>query len=336
MNCVSPRKAIIERRDEANTCIRHDLYTAATLTACSGVELLLESVFTEYYISILRDDRRRARDFLADREKWNEEHGLKHQWALGHWIRYFEASGIPGKIKAHFGTDINILRLRTLESINIEWNKCKHEIYVASPQSATYIVDILNKSLEELDFLAGDGNDEHASVAQLNKKWQNHWGNKISDWTAQSQNFTYSELLSRLSPLLNLVVGMACDPRIDFELKTSLLVAAHYVYSAIDLIPDVQDNVRTLVDDVAVLVLTMSWLIKVKKISNKLINEHWSGKEEASHEILRLEQYVFDNKRSLFHEKRGTDGTNVVWKTISRVAKDGPEALWQNYWAEAY
>ena len=77
MNSVTPRKAIVERRDEANTCIRHELYTAAALTACSGVELLLESLFTEYYISVLRDDRKTAKEILAERDKWNTDHDLK-------------------------------------------------------------------------------------------------------------------------------------------------------------------------------------------------------------------------------------------------------------------
>ena len=63
-----------------------------------------------------------------------------------------------------------------LRSINDEWNKCKHEIYVASPKSAIRIVEILNNSLEELEFLAGEANNRNASVVQLNKKWQSHWG----------------------------------------------------------------------------------------------------------------------------------------------------------------
>lgn len=335
MSSVTPREAIIERRDEANTCIRHELYTAAALTACSGVELLLESLFTEYYISVLRDDRNRAREILAARDKWNHDHDLKNQWTLTNWRRYFEDSEILEKLQAQFSAEIVILRSGTLKSINDEWNKCKHEIYVASPKSAIRIVEILNNSLEELDFLAGTVNNNYASVVQLKTQWQSHWGNQISDWMERNQEPTLSKILSRLTHLLNLVVGLSSDPRLDFELKTSLLVAAHYVYSAIDLIPDVEDNVRTLVDDAAILVLTISWMLQHNKIDSELINEHWSGKEDANQEIQRLNLYIHENSQLLFPDKPGA-GSNIVWATIRRVAEVGPEALWQNYWAEVY
>ncbi len=336
MSSVTPRKAIIERRDEANTCIRYGLYTAAALTACSGVELLLESLFTEYYISVLRDDRDSAREFLAHKDKWNREQELNNQWTLTNWRRFYEDFGIPEKMQARFGKEINILRSGMIKGINKEWNKCKHEIYVASPKSAIHIVEILNDSLEELDFLVGEANDKQASMVQLHKDWQSHWGKQLSDWTAENPDSPFSEVLSRLTPFLNLVVSLANDPRIDFELKTSLLVAAHYVYSAIDLIPDVEDNVRTLVDDGAVLILSMSWLIQQENIGSELIKEHWTGKEDAGEEIRRLEQFIQDNHNLLFPDRRGSASRNIVWATIRRVAEDGPEALWQNYWAEAY
>ena len=288
------------------------------------------------YISILRDDRETAREILAERDKWNTDHDLKNQWTLTNWRRYFEDSGVLENIQIRFGKEIVILRPGMLRSINDEWNKCKHEIYVASPKSAIHIVEILNNSLEELEFLASEANSSNASVVQLNKKWHSHWGNKISDWAAQNQDSVLWELISRLSALLNLVVGLASDPRIDFELKTSLLVAAHYVYSALDLIPDVEDNARTLVDDAAVLVLTLGWLIEVNNIGSKLINEYWSGKEDVTQEIQRLNQYIQANNQSLFPAKRGTGGSDIVWATIRRIATEGPEALWQNYWKEAY
>ncbi|MCY4537687.1 MAG: hypothetical protein OXE52_05580 [Chloroflexi bacterium] len=336
MESVTPRKAIIERRDEANSCIRYGLYTAAALTACSGVELLLESLFTEYYISILRDDRNSAREFLAARDQWNEEHDLKNQWTLTNWRRYFNDAEIPRKMQARFGKTINILSPNMLREINTEWNKCKHEIHVASPKTAIHIVEILNSSLEELDYLAGEGINKHASVVQLNTDWQSHWGDQILDWTTQNRDSPFYELLSRLTSLLNLVVNLASDPRIDFELKIHLLVAAHYVYSAMDLIPDIEHNVNTLVDDGAVLVLTMSWLMQHDNIHSELINEHWSGKDDASQEIQRLEQYIRDNHHVLFPDNRRSTGGSIVWSTIRRVAKVGPEALWQNYWKEAY
>ena len=336
MESVTPRKAIIERRDEANSCIRYELYTAAALTACSGVELLLESLFTEYYISILRDDRNSARAFLAARDQWNEEKDLKNQWTLTNWRRYFEDEEIPRKMQAHFGKEIKILSPGMLKDINIEWNKCKHDIHVASPQAAIQIVEILNRSLEELDYLAGEGISKHVATVQLNADWQGHWGDQILGWITQNQDSPFYEVLSRLTLLLNLVVNLASDPRIELEPKTQLLVAAHYVYSAIDLIPDVENNVRTLVDDGAVLVLTMSWLMREDKIPDELIDEHWSGKDDASQEIQRLEKYIQDNHHKLFRDKRGSASSNNVWSTIRRVAKVGPEALWQNYWKEAY
>ncbi len=330
MDRITPRKAIVVRRDEANTCVRNELYTAAALSACSGVELLLESLFTEYYISLLRDDRQSAKEFLNEKESWNIKNDLRNQWSIANWRRYFEKFHIPNKMQKRFGNEIKVLHSDTLKNINKEWNRCKHDIYVASPKIAIHIVEILNNALDELDFLAGAGSNQKDSVAELNKSWQDHWGAKISDWTAKKQNTPVSEVLSRLTSLLNLVVKLASDPRTDFEHKTSLLVAAHYVYSAIDLIPDVENNVKTLVDDGAVLVMTMSWLIKHENLDSELVNEHWSGKDDAIKEIQTLENYINSNHQALFPARLRASGTIDVWPKIRRVAEKGPETLWQD------
>lgn len=333
---VSPRNAIIARRDEANSCIRHGLYTSATLTACSGVELLLESLFTEYYISMLRDDREGAARFLAERDEWNAEHDLKNQWTITIWRRYFEDKEIPSKMTTQFGQEIRILSSSTLRFVNEEWNRCKHDVHLASMSSAENIVALLNRSLEELEFLSSEKSAEQTSAFELSTQWSHHWGNLIQNWVAENRSSHVSTILSQLTQLLNLVIGLAHDPRLIFELKTSLLVAAHYVFSKIDLIPEKHDDVEALVDDAAVLVLTLVWLMDQDQFDNTLLNDHWPEKGDVNTEIGELNNYINEYQHNLFPKRVGATSGHIVWATLRRVASDGPEALWQNYWKEAY
>ena len=56
MPIIDRRKLIMLRREEANACIHSGLYNAATLAACSGIEMLLKTLYEELIEKLEIDD----------------------------------------------------------------------------------------------------------------------------------------------------------------------------------------------------------------------------------------------------------------------------------------
>ena len=116
------------------------------------------------------------------------------------------------------------------------------------------------------------------------------------------------------------------------------MVTANYVFSSIDLMPEDSDkrDVSGLVDDGAVLALTFCWLLRQDEFDKAILYSHWPGGDTIINETDRLRQYIADEQEALFPKSRRQIGFKLVWKAIERIADDGPEALWQNYWKEQH
>ena len=57
MLTIDQRKLISLRREEANACIHFGLLHAGTLTACSGIEMLLKTLYDELISKLDKDDQ---------------------------------------------------------------------------------------------------------------------------------------------------------------------------------------------------------------------------------------------------------------------------------------
>ena len=166
--------------------------------------------------------------------------------------------------------------------------------------------------------------------------WLKEWETAIIRWNVQNRAAPQGNILQPLANLLELVVSLIGDASVPVGHKTHLMVAANYVISAVDLMPEDDFDVRGLVDDGAVLVLTIFWLRHQRGLEEDTLRRHWQGDNDIISEIERLEKYIRENHEVLFAESRLQFGDKLIWATIRRVATEGPEALWQNYWKEAY
>ena len=100
--------------------------------------------------------------------------------------------------------------------------------------------------------------------------------------------------------------------------------------------PEDDLDVRGLVDDGTVLVLTLFWLLRSRGLDEDLLRRDWQGDRDIINEIDRLETYIRDHKETLFAETRLQFGDKLNRATIRRVTTEGPAALWKNHWKEAY
>ena len=333
---IDHREQISLRREEADICIHFGLYIAATLTTCNAIELLLEMLFFELKEKLHADDPRFANELqnYLDESKENEE--PVNEWGLGKWISFYEKFNIFAELRSHFGYRFVTFGPKTLGNVNDVWNRYKHSFIEPSPVIALEVSNSLNAYLEEVRHPLDDDSSEPRTVSEFSKHWLSEWEFEIKRWYVQNRASIQARILQNLAKLLAVVVSMIHDKQVTYQCKTQLMIAANYVFSSVDLMPEDKLDVRGLVDDAAVLALTLYWLLRHRDMDADLIRRHWQGDSDIVSEIDSLERYIRENSEKLFTTSHRQFGSNLVWATIRKVAIDGPEALWQNYWKDSY
>ncbi len=333
------RQYILMRREEANKCLELGLCHAATLTACSGIELLLELMVGELYKEFSRQGRRRALSLqraVEDEERRNS--AKTRYWGLKSWADFYKRNSVFEALSDNFDLTLRMLNQFTLNEANETWNRCKHDPYMASAETASKTVGLLNEFLNETRIETEIHIRQQLTLSEMSAHWLAKWEQPIALWLTQHSQATQAQLLMYLAPLLDLLIRLIDDYRVEYAYKTPLLVAVNYVFSSTDLVPDTNEGgvVGGLVDDGAVLALTVYWLLQHEAFDRSLLLRHWPGGESISSEIQDLKEYIWKKQADLFPESRTQMGHQLVWKIIERIAVYGPEALWQNYWKEQY
>ncbi len=316
------------RREEANACMHYRLYHAATLTAGSGVELLLECLVGDLLRVFVAEKPASAKDLESDLKDFEFEKGEIGKWGLGVWSEFYSDYQIPFKLSDGLGCKSECFTEVRIRNVIKEWNRCKHDIHEALPETAREIVDYLNELLDEVGI--------HSTAHRGKMAWRQTWGDRINYWAVQNRESPETELLLKLFPLLGVVERLISDKRVGYEHKTRLMLAENYVFSTIDLVKEDNRRPHSLVDDAAVLSLTLYWLLRQKNFDKSILQASWQRDTSIEDEIERLYKFIFDNHDKLFLDARGQFGIHLVWAAIRRIADIGPEALWQNYWKEAY
>lgn len=325
------------RRTEANACLQYRLFHSATLTACSGIELLLEFLVNRLYEELFRNSRRRANSLVSDVKAEERRNSVKTTyWGLKSWVDFYKRHGIFSRLHKQFGFTLQTLNDHTLNEANEVWNKCKHDSYLASPEIASSTVDLLNDYLSETDIETGASNQRQLTVGELSTHWLGKWELPLAESIAGDPDAPQTSILMCLPPYLDLIVRLLDDKRVELEHKTQLMVAANYVFSSIDLMPENSSSrdVSALVDDGAVLALTLHWLLRQDRFDKAILYSHWPGADTIIGETDELKHHIWKSQKHLFPDSRRQIGFGLVWKVIERIANDGPEALWQNYWKE--
>lgn len=331
------RQHIIMRRAEANACLQYRLFHSATLTACSGIELLLEFLVYRLFEEFSRSSKRRANSLVGDVKAEEQRNSVKTAyWGLKSWIDFYRRHSVFIRLQQQFDFTFQTLNDHTLNEANEVWNKCKHDSYLASPEIATQMVELLNDYLDETDIEADASNQRQLTISELSTHWLGKWELPLAESIAGDPNAPQTSILMCLAPYLDLIIRLLDDRRVELEHKTQLMVAANYVFSSIDLMPENSSSrdVSALVDDGAVLALTLYWLLRQDGFDKAILYSHWPGGNSIIGETSALKHQIWREQDRLFPDSRRQIGFRLVWKVIERIANDGPEALWQNYWKE--
>ncbi|MDE2775673.1 MAG: hypothetical protein OXI77_07025 [Chloroflexota bacterium] len=324
------RELVYLRREEANACMRHRLFHAAILTAGSGLELLLMCLVGDLYRALddNPDQAELAEQLMFDLKNFGPQETLKRDWGLGTWIGFYDGYQVPDRLCKSLHYRPKSFDFSRLRKANNEYTKAKHEPYKVTVEDASQVIVYFDELLDEVGVLSAE---ERGKLA-----WRKTWRDRINHWVVQNRASPETVLLRELFPLLEVVERLIHHRAVGYEHKAQLMLAENYVFSTIDLVKDDERRPQSLVDDAAVLILTLHWLLSHPGFQNEILHACWQPESNVEYELDRLYQFTYGNHEKLFPDARGQVGRQLVWTPLSRISEIGPEALWQNYWKEAY
>lgn len=334
MRSVDNRILIVMRREEANACIHNQLYHAATLTACSGIEMLLVTLYGELLEKLQEVEPALAIEIENYRSERTGDQ-LIH-WGMGNWISFYREFNIFDELRNHFNYDLYEFKMPSLRRVNSEWINCKHRPYQISRETALSINNYLNVFLEETQHPMSPQSQHTSTIGYFSEIWRREWQDAIRKWIVQNRAAPQANIIEPLPKLLGLVVSLIADAHVMHNYKSDLMVAANYVISSVDLMPEDNLNVVGLVDDSAVIIFTLDWILSGSYIDEDILRRHWEDDSDVISEIKRWKTFILDNSQELFAKPISTLGDRLIWETLRRISSEGPEALWKNYWKEAY
>ena len=147
-------------------------------------------------------------------------------------------------------------------------------------------------------------------IAQRAPDWYEMWRGRIRDWIRSHADEEVASIVLLVPDLLALVVRLARDQRVPFMLKGQLVLAAAYVLSPVDLIPEMMLGVLGLGDDAGVLMLVLMWIKGIASLDRQVLKENWSGQGDVIDVIDGLHERITANADRLYGDK--------VWKTLQR------------------
>jgi uncharacterized membrane protein YkvA (DUF1232 family) len=147
-------------------------------------------------------------------------------------------------------------------------------------------------------------------IEQHSPDWYATWRPRIETWISQHADDEVAGIVLFVPDLLALVLRLARDKRVPFRLKGQLLLAAAYVLSPFDFMPEALLGVIGLSDDAGVLVLVLMWIQGITSVDPQVLRDNWSGSGDVIEVIERLHREITGNAERLFHPQ--------VWQSIRR------------------
>lgn len=147
-------------------------------------------------------------------------------------------------------------------------------------------------------------------IEQRSPDWYATWRWRIQQWISTHADNQTAQIILFVPDLLALVVRLARDKRVPFMLKGQLLLAAAYVISPFDLVPEAVLGVIGLADDAGVLVLVLMWIRGIASVDHQVLRDNWSGQGDVIDVIEGLHAKITENADRLYPE--------TVWQTMRR------------------
>lgn len=149
---------------------------------------------------------------------------------------------------------------------------------------------------------------DEQEIKQRAPDWYDTWRVRIHDWVAKNTDHQVADILLLVPDLFALIVRLARDKRVPFLVKGQLLLAAAYVLSPVDLIPEALVGATGLTDDAGVMALVLMWIANIASIDKRVLSDNWSGSSDVQETIADVHKKVTDNADRLFSPE--------VWKQI--------------------
>jgi uncharacterized membrane protein YkvA (DUF1232 family) len=140
--------------------------------------------------------------------------------------------------------------------------------------------------------------------------WYQNWRNRIHQWVRNNTDDRLASIITLVPDMLMMVVRLAKDPRVPWMLKGQLVLAAAYVISPLDLVPEGLLGPIGLAEDAGVLALVLFWLKGLSQVDPRVLHDNWPGKGEVDEVIDRIHGQITDNRDRIY----STD----VWQKIER------------------
>jgi uncharacterized membrane protein YkvA (DUF1232 family) len=163
-----------------------------------------------------------------------------------------------------------------------------------------------NNAIEPLPFETMTEQDVEIELPD----WYGRWRGRIHSWVSGHSDATVANLLTLLPDLLVLTVRLAKDPRVPFFAKAQLALAAAYVISPIDFLPEAALGVLGLTDDLTVLALVLYWLQSLNKVDRQALRDNWPGDGQV--------EAVIDNVHDRIMAEKDHILSHDVWQKIER------------------
>lgn len=304
-----------QRLKEASRLIRLGLYREAVVSASGGIELLMKGLFKE------------LTDQLSRQGEGYKEYGLRERYkkyvnadskggTLGRLINFYKRERLFKELEGVFGYDFEHSNIGALSKIRKLRNKCLHQDYQPTCYESELARNQFALFLEETKRAPQARQD-----SKWTKDWHQEWDERIENWLQQHKDHR-KQIVSALADQLRLVIDLIDDEDVPRELKTQLMRAVIYVIEPDDFISEEYMNVHGLVDDAAVIALTLYWLNNNGIIEQETLREHWHGKGNVIKIIDDLYRRITNNHDKLFSDE--------AWEVIGAIAENGPKTLWKN------
>jgi uncharacterized membrane protein YkvA (DUF1232 family) len=141
---------------------------------------------------------------------------------------------------------------------------------------------------------------DQRQIEQRSPDWYATWRPRIQTWIGRHADDEIAGIVLFVPDLLALVVRLARDKRVPFRLKGQLLLAAAYVLTPFDFVPEALLGVIGLSDDAGVLVLVLMWIQGITSIDPQLLRDNWSGAGDVIEVIEELHAKVSENAGRLY------------------------------------
>lgn len=132
-------------------------------------------------------------------------------------------------------------------------------------------------------------------VAVAAPDWYSTWRGRIYEWVRHNTDDDMARVIMLVPDMFMLLVRLMKDQRVPFLLKGQLVLAATYVLSPFDFVPEGLLGPIGLAEDAGVMALVLLGIKRIASLPPGLLSEHWSGSEDPQDVIESVHKKVMTN-----------------------------------------